>query len=129
MTCCFFSSSHSEFQAIIADLNILRHHQCKEASEIYRIVGKPIKLIGRSLAVQKGSLLKTLLTNHLRIFKRNGYLHRLEEKWLKPECFIKDDGELQSSTYTSFGGAFAMLYFGLPLSLIVFGIELFIQRR
>ena len=111
-----------EFQAIIGDSAILQQYACREKAVIIKLVGESVKLYGNALGVQKNSVYYTKLKTQIREYKNNGFLQRLEKKWLQTKCF-ENHSTIQPASSTSLGGAFSVLLVGIAVSIIIFAIE------
>ncbi|XP_064603579.1 glutamate receptor-like [Liolophura sinensis] len=122
--------------AFIMETPMAEYQSSMEPCDLY-VTGEPLTDNGYAFACTKGSGVCDQLSHALLTIKETARLHDLRQKWFGGECAVKREQKTKSpfvspkTTFTMEDAAFAFLLLGLGIiiSLIVFGLEIFLNGK
>ncbi|XP_057301011.1 glutamate receptor ionotropic, NMDA 3A-like [Hydractinia symbiolongicarpus] len=113
-----------KLNAIIQDTTILQYYASIDQNCGIQIAGDPIPDAGYSIAMPKGSPLKSKFDNLIREYKTRGLIKKLEERWLPNSCLSKSqEHTIDQAEINSFGGLFVVLIAACFLAIAIFIAE------
>lgn len=122
--------------AFIMETPTAEYQSSLEPCDLY-VTGEPLTDNGYAFACQKGSGVCDQLSHALLKIKETARLHDLRQKWFGGECAVKRELKTKApfvspkTTFSMEDAAFAFLLLGVGVivSLIAFGLEVFLNGK
>ena len=120
---------YSELDAYLNEGPFLSYYMTKYSTCELQMHDSAVGQTFYGLAVQKGSRLKTPLSNAILHLREDGKLDKLKEKWLYSMCNSKDHS-MQPDQFSViyFAGPFIMVVVVGAISVLIFLVEVLLKR-